>query len=64
VQIPCDQWGNPEKKVLQGRISKKFFAVSKSKLAYFAGGKDLFTHYEIIQAKTIPNPGKKIKEKK
>jgi hypothetical protein len=30
---------------MQGGILKNFFAWGKAKLAYFAGGKNLFTHF-------------------
>jgi hypothetical protein len=32
-----------KKNILQGGIIKEFFAEGKTKLAYFAGSKDLFT---------------------
>jgi hypothetical protein len=38
---------------LQGGILKEFFCRGKTKLAYFAGGKNLFTHDSIL---LIKNP--------
>jgi hypothetical protein len=45
MQIPCTQ-GETQKNLLCKReILKELFAGGKAKLAYFVGGKDLFTLY-------------------
>jgi hypothetical protein len=42
--------GTQKNLLCKGKILKEFSARDKIKLAYFAGGKDLFTYYIIISA--------------
>jgi hypothetical protein len=40
MKIPCTKWGNQKKKICKRGISKEFFVGDKTKLVYFADGKD------------------------
>jgi hypothetical protein len=47
----CVQGGKQKKIFCKGKIFKEFFAGGKTKLAYFTGYKDLFTHIYFIPTK-------------
>jgi hypothetical protein len=43
LSLKSTPMGVNKKKIYKGGILKKFFSGDKAKLAYFVGGKDLFT---------------------